>query len=1123
MASSPSIVYPITNWSATNNKYYSDKLTQVIEGIIPAVLSEIISGEVILLIEYRYQITRGTTTSAWTSYFSDGAHVGITDEDLEEVSWYLNTDGIIDMLEDDIVTFNFKTIEKRRINGSISYTISESDPITLIVEIVNEDDIIETAVSPSGVSLKRAKDYIKLLVPNTSIAVNEDSEFVGINFYISLTAGGGKDGYQIMNDTYVSTVDSSETEEISSTINETISETSEITTTITRTQMVESTYYTYTFTKDILSILIADNKIPNIFLSDGISLSPDNIYYFVSTIVAYDKNLNQVVESHFSVELEAKFLDFNKGINSIPSRNRNDVLRNITTRLVNDNKSINVISGSVIRDIIDPVTLEFEKFYVIQDFVFKCQSIDALALFDDADGDGTSDPFATSISKRKLADALGITNSITLQTLIDSQFDKWAANYNLSRKGAVSSRGTVIFYTKIQPTNDILIPDGTEISTSPSASLGVTTVTFRVVGNHYMQAANAQYYYNTILKRYEIIADIESKVEGSIGNVPPNSITAVSGISPIISVENTSPTDFGEDSESNADLFERIKLASISFDSGTEGGYLSTVLKVPGVTQARVEKEGDPLMIRDYDQDSGNHIGGKVDVYIRGERVLQTIDKVTFKYEYPANVNGDNSSEVFSIINASEFRLKCKNPRIGVNSPIVSVTSVKNATRMANYEVAGILIVGDGDIIILPDTLTNRNIGMASFDVIEVNYKYRSSNIISLANQPVRNISEVRDSSNTLIDDTMYRIVKNEDPLTTGTSNISKYGIEFLFESGEDFTEFITITNEEHDLYFNTPAALGYLGADASTIIVKSADDLTVEYVENVDYSITTGTLNTETYINLITGSKIRQGDRIAVSYTASQNFLVTYTYNSLIAEVKDKIEEMKHACADVIVKEAIKNNIDVSCMIIRQSGIDRSRLKARIQTSIANYVNNMKTGETFTQSTLINLIRSVDGVKDVQMPLTKMMKRNKSFIPLDDLGYLNFEIYQRTSSFGIISYKSINSVLSYNTMTNGGPDNLFRAIYEDNIALELVDDPADVSRERGRAYIYSNGKIIVSTIDGMPPQTKYYKAAYYVSYENNEYIVEDISVGEIEYIEIDSASLRDIEVIDEKTVKRGL
>jgi hypothetical protein len=209
--------------------------------------------------------------------------------------------------------------------------------------------------------------------------------------------------------------------------------------------------------------------------------------------------------------------------------------------------------------------------------------------------------------------------------------------------------------------------------------------------------------------------------------------------------------------------------------------------------------------------------------------------------------------------------------------------------------------------------------------------------------------------------------------------------------------------------------------------------------------------------------------------------------------------------------------------MVVRQSGIDRARLKARIQTSIANYVNNMKTGETFTQGTLINLIRSVDGVKDVQLPLTKMMKRNESFIPLDDLGYLNFEIYQRTSSFGVISYRSINSVLSYNTMTNGGPDNLFRAVYEDNIALELVDDPADVSRGRGRAYIYSNGKIIVSTVDGMPPQTKYYKAAYYVNYENNEYIVEDIDVGEIEYIEIDSASLRDIEVIDEKTVKRGL
>ena len=88
---------------------------------------------------------------------------------------------------------------------------------------------------------------------------------------------------------------------------------------------------------------------------------------------------------------------------------------------------------------------------------------------------------------------------------------------------------------------------------------------------------------------------------------------------------------------------------------------------------------------------------------------------------------------------------------------------------------------------------------------------------------------------------------------------------------------------------------------------------------------------------------------------------------------------------------------------------------------------------------------------------------------------------------------------------------------------LNLVESPTDVAKAAGNAYIQSDGKIIVSTSDGKPPQVKYYKVSYYTYYSASEDTVGDIETAEIEYLDMDSLSLRDIEIVDEKVNKRGL
>jgi len=259
------------------------------------------------------------------------------------------------------------------------------------------------------------------------------------------------------------------------------------------------------------------------------------------------------------------------------------------------------------------------------------------------------------------------------------------------------------------------------------------------------------------------------------------------------------------------------------------------------------------------------------------------------------------------------------------------------------------------------------------------------------------------------------------------------------------------------------------------------------------------------------------------LTYRASENFSVTYKINDMVRMVQEKISAMKHACADTVVKDGVRNFLDLSFMVVRKQATDTGILKTRIQTAVSNYVAKFKMGDGFNQSELISVVRAVEGVSDIRLPITRMTKRNGSFIPLDHIGSPAFEIYHKSSGVGITSYRSVSSVLSYSTSENGGDPNLFRGVYENNVSLMMMSSASDVSKGPGRAYIQGDGKIIVTTTDGNPPQSKDYKAAYYTYYPAGVNPVDDIMTSEIEYLDVDSLTFKDIEIIDEKSNKRGL
>lgn len=1012
----------------------------------------------------------------------------------------------------------FITTERIKVNGSltgVSYTSGEKDwawtgslvngintigvtatetgtgmvsaPTTINITLSQSSTFV-TVSAPTGVSLKRYQDKIQVITSK-----NTESNVIGYNFYVSYQSGGINNQYVKINDKLVTT--ESFYQDAATQISQTVETAGQLRITTTTEQVIRNFYYSVDFTKDIYDAMVQQGLLPDVGFKQTVS------FFFVITAEIYDPVLGQVTESTYSPELEGSPITIITGIVDLPSRSQNDIINTFSSELLTADAGIDTKPGTVIRDIVDPISEEQARIYIVQDFMARSLSVSALQDFDDANRDGVSDPPDQSVKKKALQLALYISSADQVQKLVDEQFDKLAANVNVIRTGAVSATGSVVFYTPTAPIRDMQVIEGSQVSSVGNVDQGIPSQVYRTLETKVLPYDNRDFFFNAQTQRYELEVSVEAISPGSAGNTGSYTIKTVSsGADAGFQVENPNPIQFGTDVESNHDLAGRLQLAMFA-DTGTEGGYARTAVGVPGVHNVRIEKAGDSLMFRDYDNIRQEHIGGKVDIYIQGQKTIQVSDQIAFSF---SSGTGDLTGEQFIIVSAVSFQFQTQNPRVTAHTPIFDVNRVYNATRGASYDITGLQIIGDGDIIDLNETLLiNATIGLSASDVILVDYKYRSSDTFILKIQPVDSIVSVTGQLSGPLTPDNWELVKLQDPLEEGGSTIASDGIQIKFANGLPVTEFQAITDEPHIMIQGVDEALNFIGVDPLSVVVTSQDK-SVTYVKDADYTLTSGSQVDPTTIKIIDTGLINSGDTVLVSYVAIENFTVTYTTNSILGNVQTAADKMKHACADVIVKEAVLNPVDYNIVVVPKAGVSNlEQLNSKIQTAIANFVSQVGVGVSVTQSDIVETIKSISDVDYVILPFTRLAKADGSFIVRDDLGSPVFQIFNQGVS---ISYITTTPVLTYSTVDKGGPENLFRGVFENKIALVLQQDPLDVSAGPGRAYIQADGKIVVSTKDGTLPDTKKYQVAYYVYGEMG---TKDVQVASLEYLEIGTPVIR--------------
>lgn len=978
-------------------------------------------------------------------------------------------------------TFVFRTVD---ILGAASATSTVT--VTRVAVISAGENLI-----PSGIKLRRARNRVDLLVAKPLVNILSNVEFRGYNFYASKSSGGVETGYFRINKSLVTTASTEFDEELTALDSSSVvfvPEAARLRVKVTQEDVFEnevslvldrvtpigevSDQLGLKFAQDLQIrrlqeyVTFSHNRLGGVDIINSdqfVDVDNSEPLYYVVTGVYFDTTTGEEFETPYSQELIGLPLIIDTGITPLPRRSFLSIVSSFIAAVQRVNQLISLIPGSTTRDVsIDPFSSEAERVWFIADFVHRSGSFLTLLRLDDENGDDVSDPVATSAYKQALKLALGLQSDAAVQNIIDAQFDKLAGNFKRSRLPGRPSAGQVVFYTKTRPRQNVVIASGTAVTTDVDVENSLPSVRFLVGGTYVLPAADADAYFNFETQQYEIVCDIVAASIGSNGNRPAGQIknlaTAISGMSVI----NREATVLGSDRESNASLAARSQLALVSVDPGTEGGYLATSIAQPGILKTKIVKSGDPLMMRDYDEVRKKHIGGKVDLWVQGLRERTVSERFAFTFEVARDIR-------CQIIDISTLTFRVLDSRVTSNTPIVEVLDnlsqglgVRNATSGQDYSLTGVTILDYETFRLntaIPQPVTNID------DIILADYRFRSVNQFTFTLQPVRRVtSVVGEVSGALSLTEGFDLYKVADPLLEGESTISTDYLVINQIGGVPSGATITVNDEPHVMigFFEEP--LGSIGVNTATIKVFNSDR-TIQYdgpgTPSPDYSIVEGTATIPAKIVRTAASDIVSGQEVSVDYDHDENFTVTYVVNDLLQQLQRTLNVRRHITADVLVKQAVLNSVDIETTAQLKRGAKKETTDPAVRSNVSRELNQKLIGQGSAQSDIVNAIDSTPGVDFQVLPLARMGYADGSRKIRETVSGSS----ARLSSLDIGGNQAfiLTEPLEFPTTDGGGLATEHRGVFQDDEPMVLSATLANVCSLQNQAYIIGAGGAIVA------------------------------------------------------------
>lgn len=951
---------------------------------------------------------------------------------------------------------------------------------TAAIEKVSEATLVDNLI-PTGIRVARLRDSVKLLIAKVSTASTPELEFRGFHVYGASDPGGTSGRYKLTTSPLTIV---SEFEEESFLLQEntvdfqplgdyvrTLVTQEDVTgQTLEVVSNVVTRVFEYNNNLRQTGSLSQVDKVefvpfihnrstgPN---SDQFSDADGGVVYYTVTAIYYDPDQKLELETPHSQEVLGSPLVLDTNIRDLPGRTAAQVTVDFIRNIQKVNAEISLIPGSTTRDVtIDPFASEAERIWFIIDFVHRSQSWLTLMQLDDANGDGVSDPVASSAYKQALKAALGLTSDNAVQSLIDSQFDKLAGNVQKSRQSGRPATGSVVFYTTTRPTQDLVVSAGAIVSADADASQGIPISRFVVGGTYRVPATDADAYFNFQTQQYELVVGVVAESNGSAGNRPAGQIKNVVSGASRLKVLNRESMRYGSDRESNHDLAIRCQLGFTAVDSGTEGGYQQTSAGTVGSIRCKIVKSGDSLMMRDWDPVRQKHIGGKVDVWCQGVQERTTTETFSFAFALVQDVRClliDESTLTFQIL---DDRLTAETPLTELLNDASRGYGVRNATTGSDFNLSGYTIINYRTFRLRTDIPQP---SVVSSDTVTADYRYRNRNKFVFGLQPVRRVVSVVGQNSGQLTSKGYSLYKTDDPLVVGESTLATDYLEMYTVNGVPSGAVIQVTNEPHVMvgFFEEP--LARVGANLSTLRVYSQDRL-VEYAgpgsSDPDFEVVAGTATTPIKVKRTSGSSIGSGDSVVFDYAHDENFTVTYVVNDLLHLLQRRLDVRRHTTADVLVKQAINNKFDFESTIQLKAGSSKDTVDPKVRQNLGIEVSSRNIGDGIAQSDVITKVDSTEGVDFEVLPLSRMGYADGSLRVRDSVSSAALEI--PSLNIGGQTVYILTSPLKYPTTAGGGLETEHKGVFQDDVAMLLASDVQFVGNKANQAYIIgSDGAII--------------------------------------------------------------
>ena len=986
---------------------------------------------------------------------------------------------------------------------SIISTGTATGTATVTATLSTDKDLAVSVNAPTGIYIEQQDSTVQVFVDGLT-----EGDIQGYQFYASPSAGGGADGYFRINpiiilsgevtenvrslgsldaDADVATaagggaaadplyvrVQSTQTDRLGTLLQADFDESIEVPETADRVrvttvvQTVEEVTQ-FSFVHDRQATLSSDDPaVPHSALS-AVPLE-DPLYYVVAAV--YYVNGTEI-ESPFSPEVAGFPLVVTPTVGAFPAVSRQQVTDAVVSSIFRSHPQMKVEPGSVIRDtFVDPFSTEAQRIRFVIQFLHDAQSFATLISIDDPTFSGVSIPVTQSSYKQAIKQAFYLASDTDVQNLIDNAFDKLASNWGIIRRGGTRARGEVTFSVSSQPSSEIPLPIGTSVLASGTGFHTTSSATITTVG----QGLG----YNPITGKFYARAYIQADDIGAAGVVSSGQITALGNNLYGLQVANESATFGGQDRESNRALAVRAQGALASVDSGTLQGYNFNAVDQAGVNQVQVVEAGNALMMRDRNPLTGVHVGGKVDIWIRstsGVGVARVTDSFAFGFE----IVEDIQFIVVGII--SDLRFKAIDPRLSVSNPIIEMMDYPdaglefiNASQSYSFDLTDVSYPSYNEI-----QLSSSYNDPTEHDLTDIffgAYRYRTSSEYILSRQPPIEIKTLTGTVSGLISDTVYGLYQASDPLLLGRSSEAGDYIQVTEpldpDTGDTIpsSEPVEVTGESH-VILEGIEYVDSLGANPYTLQIFN-NDRTVEYygpfnnTGTQDWRVIDGDETTPMGIELTETSSITLGQTVLFDYLHDENFVVDYTYSSVIGVTQNSIDAERHITADVLVKSAVEVPVDIIATIVLQPRQTKGRVDILVKSNLAQLFGLLALGDALYVSDVIRTLDQTVGVSHVITPLTKMSRGDGATTVREPLTVtVAADVTKLTawSSPTVHSY-IVEDDLEAATSDAGGPETSFRGVFQDEVALlnsgttpNAVGYP--LRSATGQAFIIGNGGI---------------------------------------------------------------